>query len=427
MSISGLIKPIPNDLKWSEQLMRPIFLTQIIFAGYMCSTSIFYFMDVLGYINFQLPAVGYSVDTDQLELVATCQQYYCLGHAALVTGILSQMTYSAKQQYFINPASIPNFLLSLAIISLPVSLLFRLIPGLSQFSLQFIALSFISGTLALAFAIPLKKIGNTILCLFLYVSNFTQAFLSGFKEPIIISILVLGIFLYPFYKRIVFFVFLPILFLLFLLLPTYNRVFRENAWSDGENTSIASDAAVEALYNQTKTEENETNWDFLTGRLSEIGMFTTFVKSTPDRVDYYGLKIVKQSFLAIIPRIFWPAKPITEEQVMERVYDAGVVETGSKVSAKPAVVVDAYLSGGTLGVLITFLIYGAAAQFISSKAEKLFGGYVVGTALIYSGLFQSFWRGLTFEFMLNTIFWGYISMLIIFRVLKATHFLKEFK
>jgi len=154
-------------------------------------------------------------------------------------------------------------------------------------------------------------------------------------------------------------------------------------------------------------------------------MFTTYVQSTPKNIDYYGLQLLKQSAIAIVPRAFWPSKPSTEELVMERVYDAGVIRRGSNVSAKPAFIVDAYLSGGTLGIIISLFLYGAIAQLISLKAEKLFGGYTLGTALIFSGLFQIFWRGLSFEFLINSVFWSYISMLAIFRVLRYTRILKE--
>jgi len=111
--------------------------------------------------------------------------------------------------------------------------------------------------------------------------------------------------------------------------------------------------------------------------------------------------------------------------VLDRVYDAGVIRRGSNVSAKPAFIVDCYLSGGAIGVFIGLFLYGAIAQLISLKAEYLFGGYVLGTALIFSGLFQIFWRGLSFEFLINSVFWSYISMLAIFRVLRYTKVLKE--
>jgi type III secretory pathway component EscU len=123
--------------------------------------------------------------------------------------------------------------------------------------------------------------------------------------------------------------------------------------------------------------------------------------------------------------MFWSKKPITEHLVMERVYAADVIERGAIVSAKPQVAVDAYLSGGVIAVFVTFIIYGALAQLISVKAEKLFGGYVIGTALIYSGLFQMLWRGLTFEFLVNSVFWSLFTMFVIFKILKGNRILKK--
>lgn len=111
--------------------------------------------------------------------------------------------------------------------------------------------------------------------------------------------------------------------------------------------------------------------------------------------------------------------------IMERVYNAGVVNRHSIVSAKPPFVVDTYLSGGILGVFLSLLIYGSLTQLISIKAEKLFGGYLLGTALIYSGLFQIFWRGISFEFMTNAIFWSYITMLIISKIFRSMGIVKE--
>jgi len=109
---------------------------------------------------------------------------------------------------------------------------------------------------------------------------------------------------------------------------------------------------------------------------------------------------------------------------MQRVYDAGVINRNSSVSAKPAYIVDGYLSGGLLGVFLSLFIYGAAAQLISQKAEQLFGGYTLGTALIFSGLFQIFWRGLSFEFIINNVFWSYVSMIVIAKILRSRNILK---
>jgi hypothetical protein len=424
ITLTGKIKPLPADRGVAEQLMRPIFIIQIIFAGYMCCTSIFYFLNILGYNYFQKINNVLAIDQTALELTAQCQRYYCLGHAAFVTGILFFMKYPDKQKYHVEKETLANLLLMVALISFPVSLFFLRIPGLSQFYQQLSSLSFIAGTLALAFAIPLKKVGNTLICLALYVFNFYQAFISGFKEPIIISILVLGIFLYPNYKKLVTITFVPAIILLFVFLPAYVNSFRQNAWSGDETAENASQIALDEALND-KDVVDDTNWGFLVYRLSEIDMFTGYVKSTPEYVDFYRGQILQQSAMAIVPRIFWPSKPNTEELIMERVYNAGVVYRGSSVSAKPAFIVDAYLSWGAIGVFVFLFAYGAVAQLIDVKAEELFGGYILGTALIFSGLFQIMWRGLSFEFLINTVFWSYITMLVIFKILRSRNILKE--
>jgi hypothetical protein len=423
VTLTGKTKALPDDRTMAEQLMRPIFIVQIIFAGYMCSTSIFYFLSLMGYEYLTKVNTVLVLDESALQVAAQCQRYYCLAHASFVLGILVFMKYPVHSKYYIETDKLANLLLQIALISFPVSLVFLKLPGLAQFYIQLGSLSFIAGTLALAFAIPLKKMGNTLICAALYLFNFYEAFTSGFKEPIIISILVLGVFLYPNYKKFVAITFVPLLLLLFIYLPSFVGSFRQNAWAGEENVDDATALALDAALNQDA--EDNSNWGFLIYRLSEMDMFTKFVKSTPANVDFYGTVVLKQSAMAIIPRVLWPEKPITEDLIMERVYAANVVNRNSNVSAKPAYVVDAYLSYGAIGIFIYLFAYGAAAQLIAIKAEKLFGGYILGTALIFSGLFQIFWRGLSFEFIVNSVFWSYVTMLMVFKILRSKNILKE--
>lgn len=425
LSLSGWVKPIPKDRSVAEQLMRPIFLVQIIFAGYMATTSIFYYLDTIGYVYLHPSGLNTLVDQERLGALAQSQRYYALAHASLVTGILVYMDYSAKPLYRYDPQKLANLLMLFAIISFPVSIIFLRVPGLAQFYYQLNTLSFIGGTLALAFAIPLKKVVNTLICFCFYCFNFYGALLSGFKEPIIISVVVLAIFLYPSYKKMVTLVFLPLIILLFMFLPTYNQIFRQNAWSGDATANEAGQLALDAALNGDVGDQSESNWDFLVYRLSEVDMFIKFEQSTPAVINYYGLTLIKQSGMAIIPRFFWPSKPSTEDLIMQRVFDAGVVSRNSNVSAKPAFVVDAYLSAGTPGVFVFLFIYGAVAQLISRKAERLFGGYILGTALIFSGLFENMWRGLSLEFIVNTVFWSYVTMLLIHRIFIITNILKK--
>jgi hypothetical protein len=419
MTLTGQIVPLPDDRSFADQIMRPVILVQIIFAGYMCCTSIFYYMSLLGYNYFEhIPF--FLADTAKLQLAAKCQRYYCLGHAAMISGILLVMHYPDEPTYKVQPEKLSKFLYYATIISFPLAIVFLKIPGLSQFANQFSSLSFMASALGLAFAIPEKKVTNIVVCFIFYAFNFYTAMASGFKEPVILSVMVLGLFLYPVYKKIVLLVFIPVLLVLFLVLPTYVSVIRQNRWMGGEDADVATSQALNAAINQGANAD-ESTWTFLVGRLSEIDMFTGYVESTPKKINYYHFELVKQSFTVLLPRIFWPSKPVTEQMVMQRVYDAGVVSPYSNVSAKPAYIVDSYLSWGGWGVFVFLFIYGVVAQSISQKAELLFGGYTLGTALVFSGLFQIFWRGLSFEFILNSVVWGYISMLILARILRRIH------
>jgi hypothetical protein len=423
ITISGWVKPIPTDRPLSEQLMRPLFLTQLIFAGYMCCTTLFYYLDSLGYQNFHQFNDLFKPELKKLIIIAECQRYYCLGHAAFVSGTLLFMNYPVSKKYQLQNLDLTDFLLYTAIITVPISFIFTVVPGLSQFSAQFSTLSFIAGALALAFAIPQHKMQNIIIAGTLFCLNFYKSVLSGYKEPIILSFLVLAIFLFPFYKRVVILVFVPLIFLVFAVLPTYNQVFRQNAWSGDLSAEAASKIAFDAALNNSP-EAEDSNWNFLVFRLSEIDMFIKYTQSTPRYTNFYGMKMIEQSFQSLIPRAFWPGKPNTENLVMERAFNAGITVKGMNVSAKPALIADAYLFSGGIGIFLVLFFYGAVNQLIALKAERLFGGYILGTALIYSGLFQIMWRGLSFEFLFNSALWSYITMLLIAKLLYALRILK---
>jgi len=424
ITMGGWVKPIPKDHALSEQLMRPIFLTQLVFAGYMCCSTIFYYLDALGYYNFHVLNHLQKPDPQKLTIIAQCQRYYCLGHAAFVSGMLLFMNYPVKKKYLLQTENLANLLLYMAVIAVPLSVFFAVVPGLSQFAGQFNTLSFIAVTLALAFAIPQHKFSNILITSGLFLFDFYKSFLSGYKEPIIVGLLVLAIFLFPLYKRAVTLIFVPLLLATFMVLPAYNKVFRQNAWSGNLSAEDASKVALDAALNNPQ-ELEDSNWNFLVFRLSEIDMFSKYIQTTPKYVGFYGMQLVKQSFQSLIPRIFWPGKPNTEDMIMERVFNAGITARGINVSAKPALVADAYLFLGGAGIFLILFLYGAVAQLIALKAESLFGGYILGTALIYSGLFQLFWRGLSFEFLLNSVFWSYISMLLIARLMFILRILQK--
>jgi hypothetical protein len=219
----------------------------------------------------------------------------------------------------------------------------------------------------------------------------------------------LGIFLYPFYKRTVT-VLVPagVLFLL-TILPAYNGLFRQMNWRGNVQAEEAAEIALEQTL-EGNVNLARQNWTFLTNRFSEIGLFTQYLDEVPENRPYYGLEIAKNGIMGVVPSVIWPGKPILERLAMERVYENGVASRGSDVSAKPQFVVDAYLSFGAVGVLFWCFVFGAIASFASRLAERWFGGYLLGSGLVYTALFRIFWRGAAFEFFFNPVLWSFLVM-----------------
>ena len=415
-----VIKKLPSDLPIIEQLLRPVFFIQIIFAGYMSCTSIFYYLNTLGYEYITYVGDRNLISVNIYESIANCQRFYVLGHGALLHGILLAMRYPVEKKYHVYTTSISNLLLGISFFCLPISYLTGKFVALNQFSVQLGNLSFVAGTIALAFAIRERKRLNLWAAGLLFGLNMLAALSSGFKEPVIITTLLLGVFLLPIYGRKIIPVFGAILIGLFFVLPTFIGNFRQLV-AQGTDVATARDKSIDNIINNDNLIDDlqNDNWAFLVGRLSEIDMFIRYTNSTPYFIPYYKTELVENSMKMIMPRFIWPEKPDVEQLVMTRVYNAGVVDRTSFVSAKPAYIVDCYLSYGKIGIIFGLFFYGFVAQKISQLSEVWFGGYLLGTAVMFSGLFQIFWRGNSFEFLVSAIFWSFITMIILQALLKA--------
>ncbi len=422
----GFIKKLPDDLPLFEQLLRPIFFLQIVFAGYMACTSIFYYVNALGYEYITYIGNRNFISGDIYKSIALCQRYYVLGHAALAHGLIAAMKYPQETKYRMYAPSMSNLLLGISVICLPLGYLFSKIGSLSQFSVQLNGLSFVAGTIALAFAIRENKRVNLWAASGLFGLNMLSALGSGFKEPIIMCVLLLGIFLLPIYGKKVLPVLFSVLLMLFFVLPTFIGNFRKLS-SEGTDAATARDKSLDRIINNDNLVEDlqEDNWAFLTGRISEISMFMKYTESTPYFIPYYKTSLITNAVQTIIPRFFWPGKPDIEQMVMDRVYAANVVDRQSVVSAKPAFIVDCYLSYGGIGIWIGLFLYGFIAQHLSALAERMFAGYFMGTAVMFAGLFQILWRGNSMEFLVSAIFWSLITMIIFQKIFKARGILYE--
>ena len=419
-TIFSKFRYLNNDLPFASQILRPIIIIQIVFAGFMCSTSIFYFLDHLGYRYLEKVDLNIDIPNAQTYIIAHCQRLSLLAHACLVTGIilLNPVKNGNRRQYIIRPqVNLDNFLWKFSVATFIGGIVMKMIPGFQQFSGGLTSISVFSGTFLLVKGLGQKKKNLLLIGGAIFVSNLIKASLSGYKEPILMGIIILGCLLYPIYKRLTLYVGIPLLYALIYFLPTYVNIIRSQSWSGEQTAEESRSAAFDILLDLDVEAVDDTNWAFLTDRLSEIDMFTKFVKNTPDIIDYYGFDIIIDSMYALIPRVLWKEKPITEDLSMQRVYDAGVIHQSSTVSAKTRPVVDAYLSFGTMGVFCTFILLGIIAQVLCNECENRYGGYQFGSLILMGAFSDTLWRGNNFEFMFNSLFYGYILIIIINRLL----------
>ncbi len=414
---SGIF-PLPKDGRGNLLFLRPVVLTHLILVGYMAISSIFFFIDANGYYYFEFDR-NRQATFEQMDLIAACQRYYCLAHACFVAGLMMIRPRPLQPRWRMRVPVNSALLLILTGIWMVLSLAFKVLPGMNQFHAMLERLSLVTSVLALAVALAEGNRRTTLIAAALFGVNLANALLSGWKEEVIVPVLILCVFVYPYYKKTVMLIGPVVLIFLFTILPTVAGIIRSQAWFEGGDSQAAAKEALRVL----QSDDNGlagTNWAFLTERISEIGMFVRYVEYVPAGRDYYYLEILSQGLVNVVPRIFYPGKPITESVVMARVYEAGVVESNSSVSAKPPLVTDGYLSGGVLGVFITFLLLGMFAEWVSGKAEFLFGSYQLGTCVMFTGLFQTIWRPNCFEFLFNSLLWSLIFMYVLHWVGRKT-------
>jgi len=347
-----------------------------------------------------------------------------LGHIGLVTGMILQLKPATGNTYKLQ-IPIDQFLIKWSLVVAIVAYSLNYIPSFIQFRYYLLPLATTAQALLLIRGLVYKKPFTAIYGGLLLGLHILGATLTGYKENLIIQFIMISFLAYPYFKRTVTWLFLPSLYMLLYVLPTLTTIIRVESWNGNKTSETARMEAYDTITdgrNQQLIFNN--NWEFLTNRLSEINMFSLYVKYTPTQQPYYGVEILNNAMLALIPRALWSDKPNTEKVAMERVYQSRVINRLSTVSAKTRPVIDGYLSAGSMGVLISLLIYGILVQWLCNKAQALFGGYELGCIVVFNGLFQQLWRGNNWEFLINNLVYGFILMLILFHALKLTNLLK---
>lgn len=409
LTIFKLLIPLPNDMPVSHQLFRPYFLAHSFFFGYVCFSSVFYFLNLKGYRFFELVGDP-GFQKDQVVNVAKCQCFYLIAHISLLLGMTVDFRKKENTLKNIDGAKLTNIILITSITAQVVVLFSSLIPGLSQIAIKFSTISQIASVLFLGFAIKEKNKRLIPLGLIIFSVSIILAILSGWKSQVLFVLILTGFFLFPFYKKTI--VIMGAITAIFWLNfgPIFSGYYRTLNWYEEVPPVEAFEMSLDYTVSSTANEREDATWSLLVDRLSEIGMFVLFTEQVPAYRPYYGFKIINQVFYSFVPRILWPEKPDLEVLIMQRVYENGVIDENSEVSAKPAFIVDAYLTDGIVGIIIAHIILGLLNSFLYTKAEEWLGGYYLGTCVFYNGLFSIIWLGNSFEFMVNAVFWSFIVM-----------------
>ncbi|TDQ08632.1 exosortase Y-associated Wzy-like protein [Pedobacter metabolipauper] len=422
ISLFSKVRFISCDVPLKDQIMRPIALTQIIFAGFMCCTSFFYFMDHLGYAYLR-DLDPYFQSNAQTRLIAKCQRLALLAHAALVTGMILQIKPFPAVKYHYKTDQF--LLIKLGIGFYLAALLMNITTEFIQFKYTLTSLSISCSAYIFIHGLIYKKALSVVFGCTAFGINFLNTTLTGYKESIIINLIILMAIAFPYYRKTILFLFIPCIYLAIYILPTFTMVIRSQSWFGGKTNTVAREQAYQTFFDAHNDEQIAgNNWDFLTNRFSETGMFTSYVRQVPDQHPYYGLHILENSMYALVPKAFWKEKPSTEQIAMERVYQLGIVNRASAASAKTRPVTDCYLMAGPMGIFLGLLLYGMVTQWLCNTAERLFGGYQMGCIIIFNSLFQQLWRGNTSEFLINTIFYSYVLMQFLHFILRRLKILQ---
>ncbi|MBI3015272.1 MAG: hypothetical protein HYY65_09485 [Candidatus Tectomicrobia bacterium] len=372
-----------DNLPITHRLLRPGFMFHLFFVAYHVVGAGFYALNAAGFGFF-----GRDLDPleDVLKTIAVGQAWMLLAHASVTAGIKLVGFRYGPPKYVIR--SIPPYsLIVVSLIALGVGTVSALIPGLWNLSQKLLDISATAILVEFALSVRRRRFINMAVTFLLLGINLTRMMISGWRGLVLFSGITLAALLYPLMPRRVVIGGSAFVLIWFLFLYPLGTLLRPLLWYVGVGRSAAVTLSLEPVLSMSLEERLEQIWGGLSGRANDMDAFGKYLEFVPGNRPYYGVELVKESMFGLVPRILWPGKPDLEQLSMERVYEAGVVPRESLVSAKSNFFQDAYLSGGGAGIVIACLLLGMLIMVISRTCERWFGGYDIGTCVIYVSLF----------------------------------------
>ena len=369
-----------------QQLLRPVSMFHFLFVAYHVVGGAAYALDAAGY-SITAGSLGSFIHRD-LATVAECQRLMLLAHASVTVGMKLAGFRYAKPRYMI--AAVPSYaLLVVSLLAFVLGTFFLNFASLRHLGYIVLDVSAAALLVEIAFSLRYKRFSNLAMALALLILTLVNQALSGWKGLTLWTMITLCALLYPMMsKRIVV---IGIAFFIFwaLYLHPFGLALRPLIWYQGVEQDKAVEMSMDKALTMSLDERLSGVWTLMAGRANDLYQFGKYLEYVPAKHDYYNLDLVEEATVSLVPRIVWPEKPDLEKISMKRAYEAGIASEQSTISIKSNFFQDGYLSGGSLGVFISCFIFGILTMLLSRMCETLFGGYEIGTCLIFTGLFAS--------------------------------------
>lgn len=399
------------------RLLRPSFSFHFYFVlAHMLGGTV-YALNLSGYHLSGIEAMPSVFD---LATTARAQQLMLLGHAGVTAG-MKLIGFRYKPCRY-SVSYIPRYsLIAISFVCLGVGTACGYTQGLHNLGDKFLHIASIAVLVEIVFAVAQRTFDNLIVAFGILLLNLLSQTLSGWKGLSLWTMITLSALLYPIMPRRALLGGFVFGFFWMLFLHPFGLALRPLIWQERVDQRTAAALAMETAVGMSMQERLDNVWTMLVERASELPQFEKYLKFVPDIHPYFGTELIQQAAIGVVPRIVWPSKPDLERLAMERVYQAGVVPETSTVSAKSNFFQDAYLSGDWMGVAVASLLLGSLLMVISRAAEQLFGGYELGTCLIFTSLFGDIVQGSpNFLFLVGSVGSGLAVMCSFFFLGRAT-------
>ncbi len=419
LSFSGILTPLPKDRPFFQQFFRPFIYTQLLYTLITGVSSIFYFADSLGY--FFLTKVTIEVNSSEIALIATIEQYQLLAHTTLAHGLL--LTINAypknKKDFYYNNNILDKGFYKTILIIIILYFSFAVTGLFSGIANKLILV--VGNLFLLSFANSLETGKKSIVSGIVFLGFLGIAATSGMKE----GLAMIGIFftLYFFPKRPIITTFLALVggYYFFDFYVPLTIYIRKYAWYGGSSTF-----EVVAMYWAEYTKDlvidkEKLQWAFLTDRLNLLSTSTKYFEYIPTIRDFFGWELIDSMLMSIIPAgLRWDNMTI-DGTAIARAIECGAVEkfiADGGTSVKPTFFEDSYVLAGTPTVIICHFIWGYLANLMGVWTEKLFGGYDIGCIVIYLGACNHFNIVASFENAFSSTVYSIVLILILFYIFK---------